>query len=181
MVSAFSYSLDNDKKFAAALARARATWDDLRIPFTLILGDFYGSEQAIFALKTPGQYPDFKGHRSKKTGKTAYQARKIKKAGFDYPLLVRTGRLAASLLGPSADGSIAVIGSQTLLIGTSIEYGVFHQLGGPKIPLRKFLFIGPEAGRFAIGDTKGRAERWLNIMNDFSLKGLTRDGALKRG
>lgn len=185
-----SYSIENDEKFRAWLKRASEAVDDLRVPFGLILRDFYRSEQAIFKLKGPGKYPAFKGSSGEVTSlggknnpygrkrtqtavnKSPYQLAKIKAVGFDYPLLVRSGALAASLLGPSNKGSIANIGPLHLYFGTSIEYGIYHQSDRErkKIPLRKFLFIGPEASRFATSDQMGRLERWLNIMNDYVLK-----------
>lgn len=166
-----SYSVDNDRRFRNAIQRAADTFQDLRVPFGLIGADFYKSEQAIFSLKGPGKYPPFKGPKDA-TGKTKYQAEKIKKVGFDYPLLVRTGRLSASVLGPSNPGSIYKVTALSLTIGTSVPYGIYHQSDEPraKIPLRKFLFIGPEAPSFATSEQTGRAERWLNIMNDFTLR-----------
>lgn len=162
-----SYSVDNDRRFRDAFARAAAGLTDLRIPFNLILKDFYRSEKAIFGLKSPGQYPDFKNGGIE----SRYAKYKIKKVGFAYPLLVRTGALAASLLGPTNRGSIALISPLSLIIGTSIPYAIFHQSDAArkKIPLRKFLFIGPEAPQFANSDQSGRPERWLNILNDFVL------------
>lgn len=170
-----SYSVDNDNKFRASIARAAAVTQDLRIPFTLILADFYKSEQTIFKLAGPGQYPDFKNGGEN----SPYAKRKQKEAGFKYPLLVKTGKLSSSLLGPTNPGSISVIGQQSLIIGTSVPYGRYHQSDAPrsKIPLRKFLFIGPEASQFATSDMIGRPERWMNIMNDFTLKKMKQSGA----
>ncbi len=159
-----SYSVDNDQKFRNALKAASKTVEDFRIPFSLILADFYKSQQAIFKLGSAGQYPDFKngGEHSK------YAIAKQKAVGFKYPLLVRSGRLAASLLGPNNAGSVAVITSLSLSIGTNIPYGIFHQSDNPrsKIPLRKFLFIGPEAKRYATSDQVGRLDRWTKIIGD---------------
>lgn len=195
-----SYVVDNDRRFRDAIARAQSSVSDLRIPFGSILADFYRSEQAIFKLSGPGQYPPFKGSggywRTKRSGKnpgervwqgnkdgvaSAYQARKKRIKGFDYPLLVFSGSLAASLLSPQAAGAIAEIGQGSLTIGTSIKYGIYHQSDAPrtKIPLRKFLFIGPEAPQFATSDQMGRAERWLNIMNDFVLAKGRQSGAFQ--
>lgn len=164
-----SYVVDNDRRFRDAIKRASAVVDDLRIPFGLILADFYRSEQAIFALKSAGQFPEIS---------PKYAKAKQKAVGFIYPLLVRTGKLSASVLGPNNPGSIANVAPLSLIFGTSITsskgvfYPVFHQSDEPrkKIPLRKFLFIGPEASQFATSDQMGRTERWLNIMNDFVLK-----------
>jgi hypothetical protein len=154
-----SYSVDNDKRFRNALKQASEVSTDLRVPFGLILKDFYKSEQAIFSLKGPGKYPAI----SEK-----YGDRKQKLVGFRYPLLVRTGALAASLLGPNNKGSVSQITNLSLTFGTMIKYGIYHQSDASrsKIPLRKFLFIGPEAPRFATGEQQGRLERWLGYISD---------------
>lgn len=159
-----SYSVDNDRSFRDALDRASKVTQDFRKPFGLILSDFYKSEQAIFKLKSQGKYPDFKNGGSS----SKYAEAKQKAVGFKYPLLVRTGALAASVLGPSNRGSVANITNLSLIFGTSINYGIFHQSDAPRsrIPLRKFLFIGPEAPSFATSDQMGRAQRWNLIIND---------------
>lgn len=163
-----SYSIDNDKSFRNALKKAAEVSQDLRVPFGLILRDFYKSQQAIFKLKGPGKYPVFKGKIDPKTGMTKYQAEKKADVGFDYPLLVRTGSLAASLLGPNNKGSISKVTELSLTIGTSIKYGIYHQSDKPRsrIPLRKFLFIGPEAPSFATSEQMGRLERWQGYLAD---------------
>lgn len=154
-----SYSVDNDKRFRNALKQVSEISQDLRVPFGLILRDFYKSEQAIFKLKGPGKYPPI----SEK-----YGDRKEKLVGFRYPLLVKTGALAASLLGPSNRGSISDITKLSLVFGTSISYGIYHQSDAArkKIPLRKFLFIGPEAPTFATDEQQGRLERWVGYIED---------------
>lgn len=174
-----SYNIDNDRKFRNALIRAGEQIGDLRVPFGLILADFYRSEQAIFKLSGPGQYPPFQG-KTLSDGNTAYQRRKKKMVGFDYPLLVKSGALAASVLGPSNPSSIAEIGPLSLIFGTSIPYGVYHQSDAPrtKIPLRKFLFIGPES-QFNTSETAGRTGRWLNILNDAVLRNIRVSGVAK--
>lgn len=174
-MSGVSYIVANDKEFRDAITAASAIIADFRIPFTLILRDFYKSEQAIFKLKGPGLYPDFKGEKDK-TGKTAYQKYKIRKHGFDYPLLAATGKLAASMLSPSAPGSVSSITPLTLIFGTAIKYGIYHQSDEPraKIPLRKFVFIGPEAPRFATSEQMGRLERWVGYIDDHVVKALLR-------
>jgi hypothetical protein len=168
-----SYSVDNDKTFRAAMKRATEVTQDLRIPFGLILADFYRSEQAIFKLQSPGQYPDFKNGGPN----SPYAKRKQKAVGFKYPLLFRKGALANSLLGPNNPGSISSIQNLSMYFGTTIPYAIYHQSdkARKKIPLRKFLFIGPEAPRFATSEQMGRLERWNNIMNDFVLKKLKQE------
>lgn len=173
-----SYSLQNDAAFKAGLRRAQMATEDLRIPFGLISADFYKSQQAIFKLKSAGQYPDFKGAKVGSTGKTRYQLKKKEKYGFEYPLLFATGKLANSVLGPANPGSINKITMLTLTIGTSVKYGIYHQSdrARPKMPLRKFLFIGPEAKDVANSEQQGRLERWMNILNDHMIKQMKREG-----
>jgi len=168
-----SYQVDNDKSFRDAIKRASEVSQDLRVPFGLILQDFYKSQQAIFKLKGPGRYPVFQGPRGE-DGKTNYQREKIESVGFDYPLLVRTGALAASLLGPSNPGSISQITKLSLMFGTSIRYGIYPQSDDARrrVPLRKFLFIGPEASRFATSDQIGRLQRWNAIVADHVMRSL---------
>ncbi len=188
-----SYVVDNDRRFRDAISRAQAATGDLRAPFGLILADFYRSEQAIFSLKGPGQYPPFKNSGEKLTKKgrrkggatfkqfenfSPYQKMKLKKKGFDYPLLVFSGRLSASVLSKDAPGSVASIGPTQLIFGTTVSYGIYHQSDAArsKIPLRKFLFIGPEASQFATSAQMGRPERWMNILNDYVLKSVKASG-----
>lgn len=174
---AVSYVVDNDRKFRDAINRAQQACADLRVPFGLILSDFYKSEKSIFGLKSPGKYPDFKNGGPE----SRYAKLKQKEVGFKYPLLVKTGALAASLLSKNAPGSIAQITYNSLTVGTAIQYGIYHQSDQPRhrIPLRKFLFIGPEAPTFATSEMQGRPERWFNIMNDYVLKSIQRSGMVK--
>lgn len=163
-----SYEVDNDNRFKNALKDASLIVSDFRLAFGLILQDFYKSQQAIFKLKGPGKYPPFKGPKDLETGRTRYQSEKIKAVGFDYPLLVRSGKLAASLLGPNNTGSVSQITKLSLVFGSSIKYGIYHQSDAPrsKIPLRKFVFIGPEAPQFATDEQSGRLQRWVGYIND---------------
>lgn len=201
MAKAFaSYVVDNDRRFRNALTRISADVKDLRIPLTLIAQDFYKSEKAIFQLQGPGLYPEFKHsdavYRTTKSGKrvfegtagggeSPYQFRKIKKWGFDYPLLKASGKLERSMTDPQDSNAINNIApdNQTLTIGTLVSYGIFHQSDEPrsKIPLRKFLFIGPEAPQFAYGPTAGRLERWINILKGFYGQKLAAIGAYHVG
>jgi phage gpG-like protein len=191
-----SYVLENDARFKQALKDASEVVSDLRIPFGLITRDFYKSERAIFGLKGPGQYPPFKNsHRvqyeqsgvgvrqlpAKKqfdVTKSPYQQQKIKKWGFDYPLLKASGKLERSITTPNAEGSINIITPLSLVIGTSIPYGIYHQSDSPrsKIPLRKFVFIGPEAPRFATSEQVGRLQRWVGYIEDYCVKSYIKKG-----
>ena len=67
-----------------------------------------------------------------------------------------------------SDDSILRIGKQSLILGTKVPYGIFHQSDEPRksnLPQRKFLFIGPEAPSTAPSGITGRLERWLSILD----------------
>jgi hypothetical protein len=167
-----SYSVDNDKIFVQALNKASEITDDLRIPFTLIAADFYRSQAAIWKLKGPGQYPDLS---------EAYKIRKQKKVGFIYPILRLNGFLEIAASVQNGPGNITRIGMKDLVMGVdddTVPYAKYHQADGPRkhLPQRKFLFIGPEAIRFANSEQQGRLERWMGIINEFMVQKIRQTG-----
>jgi len=170
-----SYSVDNDKKFRNALKKAGKATDDLRIPFTLIAADFYRSQKSIFQLKSPGLYPDLSD---------GYKQKKQKEVGFLYPILKKNGYLEAAASVQFGPGNITRIQSRQLDLGVdekAVPYAIYHQSDEPRkvIPLRKFLFIGPEAPRFANSEQQGRMERWMGILDGFMTQTLNDSGVGK--
>lgn len=170
-----SYSVDNDRKFRNALDQARKVTDDLRIPFILIAADFYRSQTAIWKLSSPGAYPDLSPR---------YKKVKQRKVGFLYPILKLNGYLEIAASVQNGPGNITIITEKDLTLGVdekAVPYANFHQSDAPrsKIPLRKFLFIGPEAINFANSEQQGRLERWMGILNGFMAQKLTDSGAGK--
>lgn len=157
MVSLFtSYEIENDAEFQQTIKDALDVVDNLEFAFGEIARDFFKSNEAIFSLKNGGQYPPLK---------EKYAKRKEAKYGKQ-PILVATGKLKKSLTGTPSTDSIVTIGKRSLVLGTKVNYGIYHQSDAPrtKIPLRKFLFIGPEGGRFAPSRITGRLQRWTAII-----------------
>lgn len=165
-----SYVIENDAEFKAALDRAVTQVKDLRFAFMEIARDWFTSNQSIFNLQSSGLYPPLSPD---------YALRKTKLAGRRLPILVgasptggESGRLRDSISGRTAPGqkpssdTILRIGKSELVIGTTVPYGIFHQSDAPrsKIPLRKFLFIGPEAPSSAPERVTGRLKRFLLIL-----------------
>ena len=159
-----SYSIENDRAFAAALDRATEQVSDLRFAFGDIARDWFKSNAAQFSLRDRGQYPPLD---------PVYAKRKRRLAGRAIPILVGplrgggvSGRLRDSVTGTPNQDSVIQIGKQSMILGTTVPYGIYHQSDAPrqKIPLRKFLFIGPEAPASASSEVKGRLERWLKIL-----------------
>ncbi len=54
------------------------------------------------------------------------------------PILVRTGALRASMTEQGAPGNITIISRTGAVLGSSISYGIYHDLGGSTIPRRNF-------------------------------------------
>lgn len=155
--------ITNYEKFQAGLARAKKQSSDLTIPLTLIAGDFYKSEGAIFRLNGPGQYADLSPN---------YKPRKQKRWGRVYPILLASGALRDSVTSGTDSNSISqIVNKDTLIIGTRIPYGRYLQEGTSKMPARPFLFIGPES-RYANSEQQGRVGRWLNILNAYVLRSM---------
>lgn len=177
-----SYEIENDKKLARALSRASKVITNLETPLKQIAADFRKSRKAIFALQSAGQYPDLSSRpmnafweKDPKLRRAAWRggskSYKYAKYGFAYPILKATGRLEKSLTDRNSPDHIEDINIDEMKIGTKVEYGIFHQEGTSRIPIRKFLFIGPEAPRFAKGDAlKGFPERALNTLNSYILR-----------
>jgi len=156
-----SYIIENDKAFKQAIDRLAKATDDFRIPFGLIAKDFYRDNKKIFSLKGPGLYPDLSEQ---------YKKTKKRQVGFIYPMLVKSGELAASLLKPNASGSVRTLRKDSIQLGTNTPYAKFHQSDAPrtKLPQRKVVFIdgGPlESSKGA--STSGRRERWIAIIDTY--------------
>lgn len=180
-----SYELVNDDRVSEAMKRAREVTSNLSIPFAQIALDFQKSRKAIFALKSAGNYPDLsvkpfyawwekKGTPLRRQFDGGYKEYKEAKYGFAYPILKATGRLESSVTNKSDPDNITRITPLSLEMGTSVPYAVYHQsdLERKKIPLRKFLFIGPESTSTASSELSGFPTRVLNTLNSFVLRQL---------
>jgi len=177
MPIATSYEIANDREFAAAIRKSQKKSSDLRIPFALVADDFYTSEKAIWQLGSRGRYPDLAD---------STKADRRRRGQPLYPILRRTGKLERSMTNPRDTNAIIVIGRKVLVIGTkatvktrkgNVPYPIFHQLGTKSIPIRKFLFIGPESsfslGGSPVNSQKGRLVRWLRILKDNTVEDST--------
>jgi len=175
----------NLREFSAVLSKAGAKASDLRVPFGLIARSQFIFERAVFKLKSAGQYQDLstKPFLARWTVKEnpslswtffpgGYKEYKEKVAGFVYPILLRTGRMARSLLTPGGE-NILRIGTKSLEMGTQVPYGIHHQFGTSRMPARPFLFIDDQ-----------RLGSWKRIINDHLKKSFVKFGtgsAKKRG
>lgn len=171
-----SFIPENDEQFRRGLQRLASAVDDFRIPFGLIGRDWYRSNKIIFNLKSEGLYAPLGGFNSgakvgDKTKRQVAEEKKKRDVGFVFPLLVgKSKAIKKSMLSPNASGAEFFVGRQTLVMGTSVSYAIYHQSDKPrtKLPQRKLVFISGGPGEKS-KDSRiaGRLERWLNIMNDY--------------
>lgn len=157
---------------------------DLRPALIQIGREFYKANKAIFWLKSAGKYTDFigpkiantwknPGHPDKRTRNgnyTAYQWHKEQKTGLrkGYPLLKFTGRLEKSITTASSADSVQVITKKTIVIGTRVPYGIFHQEGTKVLPMRQFLFIDPSTTVWADSQIFSRRNKaWLEAIDSY--------------
>ena len=61
----------------------------------------------------------------------------VRRRGSAHPILVEHGDLKASLTDAAAKGAIREITSDSLFVGTDIDYAPFHQRGTGRMPRRR--------------------------------------------
>jgi len=154
------YAFDPNSEFQKKLDSMAESIQDLRIPLELISNEWYRGNRSIFALKGKGRYQDL-------TSK--YKKQKKEKWGSVYPILFASGRLALSITQKKSPDSIGRIeNKKTLVLGTSVPYGIYHQSAKPrkKMPYRPFLFVGVE--QIAPNDIKqNRLKNWMKILDSY--------------
>lgn len=158
----FRFEVENIEALNKRFETMAQYTSDFRIPFGLISQDFYRSNRKLFTLQGAGLYEDLKPSTKKQ---------KEAEVGFVYPILVgQTRKLSNSVLGPRNSGSVNFIGRQSLVLGSTVEHGIYHQSDKPRrtLPQRKFVFIdGGPADRSNDSSIAGRRERWINMVDDY--------------
>jgi hypothetical protein len=149
------YEVDAQRVFKRAIDEAKKNVGDLTVPLRAIAEDFYASERGLFEQPGPGGYSDL--------SKT-YKIQKKRDIGAVYPILVRSGLLKRSVTKQNDPNAFMRINERSvLLIGSTLPYA------GAVAKKRPYLFIGPEASRFATSEQISRLDRWLAIMREHVL------------
>ena len=181
----------NSAEYDLAVKDALKEIRSLKPVFKGIVKEFYKSNKAIFALKSAGQYEDFKG-KTDEYGLTKYQKFKISKigkSGFNvgtdgYPLLKLTGRLEESITVRGSADAIEEITNASLVVGTKVSYGIYHQSEEPrkKIPYRPFLFLDPSTSRYAQNpEISRRSVAWATMIQNYVKRKLASLGKIDGG
>lgn len=125
----FSRFVDEIKDFGPAFE------DIVRLLEQSIVPEIFAQEGARIGESWPALSPAYAAWKGKH-----YPGR---------PLLVRTGEMKSSLIGKTGH-SIRRKTATSFEYGTNLPYGIFHQLGGQRIPRRKFLGLAAD-DRIAMG------------------------------
>lgn len=153
--------VDPQEKLAKALRYAGARVGNLTIPLKLIAQQWFKSNRAIFSIQGPGKYVDLTD---------LYKKRKQKEAGFIYPILKKSGRLAQSITVPNEPESINyIINRKSLVLGSRTPYAIYHQSEAPrtKLPRRPMVLFGNE--QVAPDALERRVADWEKMILDFVL------------
>jgi phage gpG-like protein len=151
-VGVISVSVVGADRVGAALGAFGAVFSDLR-PFWTdeFAPRFFAKVQDRFALQGQGRGPGGRFASGRWAGLSpAYRVWKERNYPGQ-PILTRTGRLRESMMwsgssvGP--DG-IFIAEPTTVVVGTAVPYGVFHQTGTSKMPARPFI-DPPDPGEWA--------------------------------
>jgi len=173
MADGVTIKLLNSATFERKIKAALNAVGDLRPEFLVIANMWYKDNIQLFNLKGPGQYEDYKADKDGKMP-SKYMLYKKRKTGNFYPLLKFSGKLAASILNPDAPGAVRVIEANKMVVGTSVPYAIYHQLGTEKMPARPPI-INEESGKHGqVNIVKKRQANYLRVIETGVRKRLQR-------
>jgi hypothetical protein len=175
------YQVDPDKRLAKALNKAIKEVDDLTIPLIVITKSWYQGNKAIFTLKGPGKYADYKIAKGKSY--SPYARAKAKATGSAYPIhlgfIGRKRKLRDSLtIETDANAVKQIVNKKALILGTKVPYAVYAQLGTKHMPQRPVLFIGGE--QTAPPALNNRRQAWIEAINDYVIQVSKQVGKVTR-
>jgi phage gpG-like protein len=102
-----------------------------RVPLSSVLTYWHKwNASNIFGLSGPGQYKDID---------EAYKDYKEAAVGFIYPILKFDGVLEASVTSQESNYAVVELGDDYLIMGTSLEYALYHQNGTDNLPQRQVI------------------------------------------
>lgn len=146
----FTFEVAGEKQIARRFTRLDAAVEDMTPAFKEITKSFYAGEKLQF--ETEGGW----GSGGWLPLSPAYEAWKDP----TLPIMEVSGDLKAALTGrvpPNTAGNVEIIESNQLILGTDIDYAIYHQSNAPrtKIPQRKVIEL-PESER----------KKWTSIIHE---------------
>jgi len=150
----FSYSIFDENLFRRGFYRVDipATLANMRESFEEIHEDFLEMEAGQFDSKgARGGVKQWKDLAPS----TLIEKSRLMRMGLAISMdpLIRTGKLRESMIREGAEGNITRINADSMEMGTSIPYAVYHQKGGGNLPKREVIQL-----------TNDDKKRWVNII-----------------
>ena len=158
-----------DRKLRKLVSRSQ----DMSPAFHTIGKMFRQSRKTIFKIKGPGGYEDLKPATKKR--KIADPNSKAK----PYPILKFTGALERSLINVGDKHNVNIVMRKSFAFGTNLWYAKFHNSqkkskhGKRRMPLRMFVFWGPEAPRTMrnrTDATKRFGDRAIKVLKNYLIR-----------
>lgn len=147
------FEIAGEKQIVRRFEGFQANLDDLTPAFKEILKSFYAGEKKQFESEggwgSGGWMPLSPSYAAQKD-----PALKIMESSKDL-MEALTGAVPANV-----QGNVEIIESNMLIMGTDIDYAIYHQTGTRKMPIRKPIEI-PEAER----------KKWTSIIHRHIRKG----------
>ena len=126
MIEAEIVNYDKIKKMMSDFIKA---FGSARVPLSSVLTYWHKwNETHIFGLGGPGAYQDID---------EAYKDFKESAVGFIYPILKFDGVLEKSLTTQDSEYAVVELGDDYLIMGTTVEYAIYHQKGTENLPVRQ--------------------------------------------
>lgn len=150
--------VDPKKQLQDALRAAANQVNDLTPALLLIAQYWFKSNNAIFTLKGPGQWPDLS---------LPYKKFKTNLLGSPYPIMLLHGRIMASITAPPNSESIQqIINKKSLVLGTSVPYAdaLAHPQKHPERARNPVMFGNEATSPKAL---QTRVDTWKKIMLNY--------------
>lgn len=132
------FSVLGEKQFDRAIRGIQDVPKDLSPIWEKISDDFRETEEQQFSNEGA-----FEGNRKWSDLSPKYAIVKAFRWG-SVPILTASGKLRASLSVKGAEGSVNDIQPQGMTVGTSIEYGIYHQTGTSRMPAREPILLSDD-------------------------------------
>jgi phage gpG-like protein len=152
-VISFTYE-DNSEAVNEALAGFKGALADNAPALRAIADDFRETIAQQFASEGRAEGTPWPARKSSRgVGTTRRVARTRRPDQIGTPLLVRTGALRDSLIGPGAAAHVEENDGSSLTLGSRLPYAMFHQVGTRHMPARPIIVL-----------TDARSQRWTEFV-----------------
>jgi len=149
------FEVANEVQLSRAFETGIESFLDLSQPFNTMADEFFQSMAGVFSAE--GAFEDRPRWQDLSPAYAIWKAR-------HYPgrkILERTGRLRSSLVNKGGIDNVFEVTPDSLTVGTTVPYAMYHQTGTLRMPRRKIIEL-----------TDAQKLRWVHLMHQY-LYGVT--------